>query len=240
MREPTHSAASHLPDSDTGITVQHAPSFSAAEAVRLARELFGVECAAEPLPSERDQNFLLRTAGGEQFVLKIANAEEQREILDFQNLALRQLEGKLGECQVQRVLPTLKGELIASVVAPDGRRHDVRLCTYVPGVCLATVKPHSPELLADLGATVARLDLALRDFSHPAMHRAFHWDLKRAVEARRWVPRIADAARRTLVERTLNRFERDVLPRLEQLYAQVIHNDANDYNVLVALREGTL
>ena len=238
MREPTHSAASHLPDSDTGITVQHAPSFSAAEAVRLARELFGVECAAEPLPSERDQNFLLRTAGGEQFVLKIANAEEQREILDFQNLALRQLEGKLGECQVQRVLPTLKGELIASVVAPDGRRHDVRLCTYVPGVCLATVKPHSPELLADLGATVARLDLALRDFSHPAMHRAFHWDLKRAVEARRWVPRIADAARRTLVERTLNRFERDVLPRLEQLSAQVIHNDANDYNALVALREG--
>ncbi len=41
-----------------------APTFSIEEAQRLAAELFGIEAEASPLPSERDQNFRLRTAAG--------------------------------------------------------------------------------------------------------------------------------------------------------------------------------
>ena len=41
------------------MNVAHAPRFTAAEAVRLARHLYGLSLAAEPLPSERDQNFLV-------------------------------------------------------------------------------------------------------------------------------------------------------------------------------------
>ena len=46
-----------------------------ADAVRIAAELYGLDVSAESLPSERDQNFYCR-AGNEQFVLKIANADE--------------------------------------------------------------------------------------------------------------------------------------------------------------------
>lgn len=44
---------------------------------------------------------------------------------------------------------------------------------------------------------------------------------------------IADAKDRDLAERTLTRFDKVVVPRLGVLPRQVVHGDANDYNVLV-------
>ena len=44
--------------------LQRAPKVTAAEAVREARELYGVRAGAGPLPSERDQNFLLESDRG--------------------------------------------------------------------------------------------------------------------------------------------------------------------------------
>jgi hypothetical protein len=41
--------------------LQHAPRFDLTDAVRFVRELYVLEATAEPLPSERDQNFLLTT-----------------------------------------------------------------------------------------------------------------------------------------------------------------------------------
>ena len=55
--------------------LDHAPTFSAQDAIRLAWDLYGIRGAATPLPSERDQNFLLETESGEHYVLKIANAQ---------------------------------------------------------------------------------------------------------------------------------------------------------------------
>ena len=73
--------------------VQQGPHFSLAEAVRLAEEYYGLRPIAEPLPSERDQNFLLRDDRGEQFVLKIANSDEALEVLDLQNKVVTFLGG---------------------------------------------------------------------------------------------------------------------------------------------------
>ena len=55
--------------------VQKAPRISRHNAERIANEFYGLDVSAERLPSERDQNFLLRAPSGGQFVLKIANAE---------------------------------------------------------------------------------------------------------------------------------------------------------------------
>ena len=59
----------------------HSPRFTPAQAVALARERYGLHAEAMPLPSERDQNFLLRTESGERYVFKIANALEERALL---------------------------------------------------------------------------------------------------------------------------------------------------------------
>jgi Ser/Thr protein kinase RdoA (MazF antagonist) len=69
--------------------IMHAPALTPADAADLARRLYGIDAGASPLPSERDQNFLLRAADGNRFVLKIANATDDRALLDAQNGARR-------------------------------------------------------------------------------------------------------------------------------------------------------
>ncbi len=210
------------------------PQFTAQDAVRIARECYGLQGAVKPLPSERDQNFRLRADTGQEFVLKIANVAEQREILDLQNKAMWHVAVRAPSLLVPRVCATPSGEQIATTTAAaSGALHFVRLLTYLPGKLFAHVHPHTPELLRSLGRAMGTLGRALADFTHAAAERSLKWDLRRAGWIREYVPRIADPHRRAMVERLLAQFEANVLPALPALRSSVIYNDANDYNVLV-------
>ena len=211
--------------------LRHAPALTADEASALALRLYGVQAAASPLPSERDQNFLLRTPSDDRFVLKIANRTDDRALLEAQNAALAHVGRSSTLCP--RVIPTRDGDAIAELPG----RHLVRLLTWLPGAPLATVADPSPELLASLGSAVAELDAALESFDHPAVHREFHWDLARGLAlVRDLSPRIADPALRALVERVAQQIDFRDGPRLDGLRRAVVHNDPNDYNVLVDAR----
>jgi Ser/Thr protein kinase RdoA (MazF antagonist) len=150
--------------------LQQAPRFDPAAAVEIARESYGLDASATPLPSERDQNFLLETPAGQRFVLKIANATESRSLLEAQNIVLARLSSSSDLCP--RPVPTRTGE---PLVAVGG--HLARLVTWLPGRTLADTRWHSPALLEDLGARLGELDRALESFDHPAVHRDLHWDL---------------------------------------------------------------
>jgi len=219
--------------------VQHAPRFSEQEAVRIALDLFGLEVSAKQLPSERDQNFCLTAADGKDYVLKLANSTESREALDFQNQAMLHLAGKRdifdkSTTVVPDVLPTTGGEQITTVMGIDGTPHFVRLLTYLPGKPLALVRPHDADFLASLGRFFGSIDQALQDFDHPATHRDFHWDLNNAGSViQSYLKHIKAPDNRNLVESFLERFQAETEPQLQDLRCGVIHNDANDYNVLV-------
>jgi murein DD-endopeptidase MepM/ murein hydrolase activator NlpD len=74
----------------------------------------------------------------------------------------------------------------------------------------------------------------LQGFIHPGAVRELDWDLRHAGRARTRLHFVRDADRRALLERFIVRFENHVAPKLSRLRAQVIHNDANDWNVLVS------
>ncbi|HRW46582.1 MAG TPA: aminotransferase class III-fold pyridoxal phosphate-dependent enzyme [Caldilinea sp.] len=214
--------------------VEHAPLYSAEEAAAIVYRLYGIKGHARPLPSERDQNFQIDTGGGERYVLKIANEREAPDLLDAQNHVLQHIAQAGSAALGATVLRTVAGETIARTVNGDGVAHLVRLLSYVPGTPLALVRPHAPELMADLGRFLGELDAALATFRHPALQRTFHWDLAHAgSEVAEHMGEIADPARRALVARFLARFEAETAPLLAALPHQAIHGDANDYNVLV-------
>jgi 4-aminobutyrate aminotransferase-like enzyme/Ser/Thr protein kinase RdoA (MazF antagonist) len=207
----------------------HAPRLGLTDAVRLARELYGLDATARELPSERDQNFALVCDGGP-FVLKIANATESRAQLDAENGAMTWVAGRGGSCP--RVIRGSGGE---SIHTHDG--HFVRLLTWIQGVTLASVRDHPPALLEDLGRHVGHIDRALADFDHPAAHRQFHWDLAAALRTiRRSLLMIEDPKWRAFIERETDTIERCLKP--DGLRRSVIHNDANDHNVIVREPDG--
>jgi Ser/Thr protein kinase RdoA (MazF antagonist) len=215
--------------------LQHSPRFDRTGAARLARELYGLDAAVSPLPSERDQNFLLTIAADERYVLKIANASEDRAMLEAQNAAMAHVSRRVSFCP--RVIATAEGNTIGMTASG----HFVRLVTYLPGVPLAEMggpdRAAGPEMAGlhqALGRGIGELDAAFADFDHPAVHRDFHWDLANAARVlREHLPRIGDRADRDLVARV----SEDALAIVEtgqrQFRRSVIHNDANDWNVLV-------
>jgi 4-aminobutyrate aminotransferase-like enzyme/Ser/Thr protein kinase RdoA (MazF antagonist) len=219
--------------------VQHAPGFSEQDAISIALDFFGLEVSAKKLPSERDQNFRLTAPDGKAYVLKVANSTESREVLDFQNQAMLHIAAKSNVfggsiSVVPDVLSTTKGEQITALQGFDGSSYFVRLLTYLPGKPLALVRPHDADLLASLGRFIGNIDQTLQDFEHPATHRDFHWDLKNAGRIiKSYLNFIKVSEHRNLVEELLKRFQTETEPQLPDLRTGIVHNDANDYNVLV-------
>jgi Ser/Thr protein kinase RdoA (MazF antagonist) len=212
------------------IPLDSIPRFTAAQALAVALEDYGIEGRASALPSERDQNFLIVDARGAKFVLKIANRNEAPELLDFQHRAMRRVAASACDCRVQEIVPTRAGANCCEIRdwAAD-IRHCVRVTTWLPGQVLAKCMVRGAALFASVGACMARIDAALRDFTHPAMHRVLQWDLRHAGLAREHAELLAPA-RRARVEHVFAEWESIDWTRLRH---SVIHNDANDYNVLI-------
>ncbi|HEX8871356.1 MAG TPA: aminotransferase class III-fold pyridoxal phosphate-dependent enzyme [Candidatus Acidoferrum sp.] len=210
-----------------------APPLFAAEAVRAARELYGLTVSARALPGEYDDNFHLSAADGRAFVLKFMHPAREESFVDMQCRALIHLAHSAPHLALPRVLPTLSGQLFVRQKAADGLERIVWLLTFLPGATLASATPHTPELLSSLGRLLGELDIALLDFSHPATRRDLKWDLSRSLWARHFLHHISDPARRALAARFLDMFEREALPRFPHFRRSVIYGDANDHNALV-------
>ncbi|MFZ1397684.1 MAG: aminotransferase class III-fold pyridoxal phosphate-dependent enzyme, partial [Candidatus Promineifilaceae bacterium] len=206
------------------------PKFSLDEAVQLAHTHYNLTATARELPSERDQNFHLTATDGNQYILKIAGRTESLETLELENALINHLHRQSPISNLlPQLIPTKTQEPIAHVTD-----FPVRLITHLPGTLLAHTKPHSPALLHSLGHTLGQLDAALADFDHPAAHRELKWDLNRASFIADYLEFIPEEPQRDLVRGFLDQFVQHTQPRLAHLRHSVIHNDANDYNILTA------
>ncbi len=210
------------------------PAFDSAAAERIALEVYGIEAIAQPLPGEYDQNFRLTTPTGAIFILRIAHAAEDPAQIAMQSAVLEHLAHNAPTIPLQRVIPTLNGATAVMVLGEGEAQHLVRLMSFLSGRLLAESRPHSAMLLTALGQTLGTIDAALLDFQHPAATRVLKWDLLQASWAEEYLDSVADLRRRTLAGHILANFRANVLPQLGSLRKSVIHNDANDYNVVVA------
>ncbi len=210
------------------------PSFPLAQLRDCAREHWGLTGELAPLDGERDQNHRLTTADGKSYVLKVSAGGESEGAVDFQVAALRHLERHAADLPVPRVVASSKGNDREWIAAADGKRHMVRLLSWLPGAPLSQSKPLGIHALRNAGAFQARLAKGLRGFFHPHARHFVAWDIQRALllepGVQAWV---ADDAKALCADFN-PRFQREVLPRLPALRAQVVHSDGHADNLLRA------
>jgi Ser/Thr protein kinase RdoA (MazF antagonist) len=214
--------------------IDWAPRFSQKEAVSISKKFYGVDVLASSLPSERDQNFLLKSRNsGKKYVLKISNQKEKKETLDLQNSAMKIISSCLGNDSCPQICLTKEGKKTKKISQKQSY-HYVRMVTYIEGKPLAQTLPHTPILLQSAGKFIAKIDQALKNFSHPAAKRKFHWDLQRGPETiKQLMKYIEKPEERSLIKHLLERFQSQAMKSVSQLKKTVIHNDGNDYNILV-------
>lgn len=203
------------------------PSFTEADADRLAVARFGVAGSAKLLTSERDQNFHLRGADGREYVLKIANVAEEAAVIAFQTAVLEHIATADAALPTPRVVRALDG---ASSVIERGSI--VRLLTWLGGSLMHQVE-RTAKLRMSLGGVHGRLARALSSFAGEAPAQELLWDLQHFARLRPLLAHIEEAEARAKLERVLDRFDAEAAPALGGLRSQVIHNDLNPHNVVV-------
>lgn len=198
------------------------PKFSIDEAKLIANKYYGLNEFLNELPSERDQNFLFQKEELK-FILKISNIDEDYSVIDMQNKAMEFINNGI------KVLSDFNDKKIINY-----KNHFVRLVSYVPGIVLADYKPHNNKLLFNLGKLLANIDKSLSKFEHEAINRDLYWNIINAEYIiNKYKYLIIEKNHCEIIDDILKNWIENVVPLFSILRKSVIHNDANDYNIIV-------
>ena len=206
------------------------------DALQLAMRHWHVGGTIKALPSYADQNFLIRGDRGE-FVLKLANPACSYANLDLENQAMLQLARTEPAYAWPRVQLAVDGSHILTLDI-GGEVRQVRLLSYVPGRTYADAVAGLPPaqrraLQSSLGRAVACMNQGLAPLRHPAAGRAQEWNLLNLPTLLDEIDHIDDRPLREIVRRCTIAFCAALPALAERLPLCVLHNDANDLNVIV-------
>ncbi len=185
------------------------------------------------LDGEYDLNFLARDHAGEGYILKVMRADCEDWLVDLQIKAFEHMADREPDLPCPKVIPAANGEALLTIKDQDGNRRLVWVLSQLAGRCYAKVHPKLPALAHDIGQVLGRCAAALSDFDHESLTRDFKWNLMQANWVRDEMRCVPQTARRTLIGEICDGFDA-TLPTLTTLPQQAIHNDANDYNILVS------
>jgi len=202
-----------------------------ARAESILFEHYGLQGKASPLPGEYDMNFRIDIEGKDQYILKIARPDTDTETLDFQQKLLIHLEQSHTGITAPVVIPDKMGNFLSSFKDNFNRHRPLRLLSWIPGRIYQQVIPKRDDLRLSLGQCIGKLTASLESFDHPKAHRIFEWDLANSL----WTANHIDVFKKQdkeIVTFFQERFS-DRQNGYKALPKSVIHNDANDHNLIV-------
>ncbi len=204
------------------ISIKHAQN--------ILSELFGITGSISNLPGEIDFNFKVNNSTND-YLLKVSRPDSNLDYIDFQNSILLHVSNHNEVNKSPVLIPSLDGNIVSKIIDDDGNERLVRLLTWIDGRLWSSVNPVNNKLLRSLGEQTGLLNYALQSFDHPVVHRKFEWDIAQA----NWVQdylHLFTEEQKQYVEYYLNIFDEN-RELFDSLRKSVVHNDANDNNVVV-------
>ncbi|MCZ2338944.1 MAG: aminotransferase class III-fold pyridoxal phosphate-dependent enzyme [Chitinophagales bacterium] len=200
---------------------------------KIAREAYGIIAEAKPLSGYEDINFLLETQQGEKFIFKISTASSCLDFLQAQAevMKLLSISNMKGHFPVH--IPNLNDELI-TISSSGGKVQYIRVLSWIEGDFWVNWLDKDRKLYESLGAFLGEMDSILNGLYISAAERYLSWDICRASDAVEHLQNIHDPEKSRIAGYFLLQFHTEVFPKLNHLRKAIIHNDANDYNVLVS------
>ncbi|MGB3343277.1 MAG: aminotransferase class III-fold pyridoxal phosphate-dependent enzyme [Aequorivita sp.] len=196
-------------------------------ASEIALKYFNLTVDATKLDGYADENFYLKTNSGEEFLLKISEDGKDDE-LDYQIKILDYLSDKKLPFKTSKIIADQKDK--AFVEMPNGKI--CRLLAFISGRLWSKVNPKNPDLRRNLGEATGQLTTVLQDFEHPAAHRKIDWDLANS----EWTFQhlnLFSGKQQEIIRHFQERFLQ-IQNTYESLPKSIVHNDLNDYNILVS------
>lgn len=194
---------------------------------------WGIEAELSALPGEYDLNFIAHSSAGEEFILKVMRPNCETWLVDMQVSALEHIANAAPELPCPELVRTVDNLPALELAAGDGKSRLVWVLKRLAGKCYAGLARKPAKLLHDLGGVMGQLDAALAKFDHPGLDREFKWNLTQADWIEPHIDKVSTGSRCKLLGEILSEFKalKDALSAMPE---QAIHNDANDYNILVS------
>ena len=171
-------------------------------------------------------NYKVESDKGNFVLKKYVFDQEVLELLHSENRILKQLHS-LKEYDFPVPIASNKNEFL--IVENDSI---FRLLSFVEGHFLGNVE-HTPTLLASFGRFLGQIDNALLNTYEAAIAgKEIQWDLKHFSNNYRFLDYIQDPKDKTLVDYFFIQYEENIRPVQHLLRKSIVHNDANDWNVL--------
>lgn len=202
------------------------------QAQSIVLEVFNIQGTAKALPGEIDFNFKINTRDGRAYILKVSRPGEKGDYLHFQQQLLQYAANHGKDLISPKVIPDKEGKVISEIKDSFGQTRKVRLLSWISGRVWSGVNPQLDDLRHSLGEHCGRLTHALQGFDHPEAHREFVWDVAQG----QWTTAHLNLFKGD--EKEIITFFQGLFLRAEPKYFQlrkaVVHNDANDNNVIVS------
>lgn len=215
------------------------PSLPEERAAEICRRHFFRPCTVSRLAGYENENFRVEDEAGRAFVLKASPGEPDRRRLELEVDLLAHLAAR-GWPGTPRGIESRRGRSIEQARL-DGQTFDVRLLTWVEGRPLSALDERPPELVGEIGAYLAGLDLALAEYAagregSGATPLAL-WNLA-APETWPDTAHVEPTEDRRRVEEALEVLCGHLTAARPAPRRALIHADPNDHNLLIVERDG--
>jgi 4-aminobutyrate aminotransferase-like enzyme/Ser/Thr protein kinase RdoA (MazF antagonist) len=209
------------------------------QAEKLCHQIYGIAGVAKKQTGELDFNYKITTKSGENYILKISRPDTDEAYFDFQQKLLLHLDSKFNKLsqagkndfKFPKIIKTPAGENEVSFVDDYGKTRKVRLLGWVSGRLWSSVNPQLDDLRYSLGEKCGAITHVLSDFNHPCATRNFDWDIAQVSWTYEHLD-LFDNEQKDCLTYFTNRFEQSQ-KAYKKLRKSVIHNDANDNNIVV-------
>ncbi|WP_288956441.1 aminotransferase class III-fold pyridoxal phosphate-dependent enzyme [uncultured Polaribacter sp.] len=206
-------------------------NLSSKNAENILLQCYSIVGTATKLPGELDANFKIKIDGKSSYILKISPENTDFDELDFQVQMLSHISAKEKSINAPRCILD-KNKVLISKISLNNKNHSVRLLTWINGRIWNSVNPKLKELNFSLGEKNGKITRALSDFEHPFSERKLDWDTAQALWTKNYL-HLFSSDEEKVVSYFLNQFE-SFQKSYKKLRKSVVHNDANDNNVLVS------
>lgn len=196
----------------------------------IARELGLTDVSVKRLNAYENINYLVSSESGKLVFKTYSSSEEMYDLVMTENDALLLLQSEPNSF-TPKPIPFLDGSYVKTLKI-EGNEVICRALTFLEGTFMVDVK-HTPEMVSSFGVSLANLDINLQSFSsYVSKARKWEWDLQYFLLNEKYLNDVENSNDRKVIHYFIQQFKENVEALIPSLRKQVIHNDANDWNVL--------
>jgi 4-aminobutyrate aminotransferase-like enzyme/Ser/Thr protein kinase RdoA (MazF antagonist) len=177
------------------------------------------------------ENYLIKTVDNQYIFKKYPYSEDLKSLIQAENKVLLFLSQKYLN-RFPNPIKTIDGFYVKILII-EGEKYICRMLSFLDGKFFGEVK-HTKKMLESFGLFLAEMNLQLMQFNNDTIKaRKSPWDIQYLHLNKKYIDDIENAKDRSLVQYFFNQFEENVVPLIPSLRKSIIHNDTNEWNVLI-------